>query len=208
MRSFLLVLSVLALIQLSSAAQIKSVTFYNDSACATNALNVATAYGLSESSQWPSLNSSSVYDQESAPCANVNFGTIQSGTYSCLSGETGVNATGGMLVYEYNQANCAGAPAVIYVFYGAPNATTCIPGDIEIISSTGATSYPTWANVVCTNITASTATSSSSASAPVTSSSSSSSSTGTLPGGNGAAERVSVLGALFAVVVVAMLASL
>jgi len=207
MRSFLLVLAVLALAQLSSAAQIKSVTFYNDSACAANSINVATAYNLSETSQWPGLSSSAVYDQESAPCVNVNLGAIQSGTYSCLSGETGVNATGGMLVMEYNAANCSGSPAVIYEFYGPANATTCISGEIEIIGN-GFVSYPTWANVVCTNVTAPAVTSSSTGSPVVTNSTSSSSSTGTQPGGNGAAERVSVLGALFAVVVVAVVGSL
>ena len=112
MRSLVLVLVlVLALCRVSSAAEIQSVSFWNDTTCTTTPINVATQYNLTESSQWPTLPSTSVYDQQGPPCANVTLGTIQSGSYECLSNFAGAD---GLLVMEYSAQSCAGEPAAIY----------------------------------------------------------------------------------------------
>jgi len=220
MRSFLLLsLALLALVQLTSAAQIANISFWSDSTCSTTPIDITTL-GLSETAQWPNIPRDSVYDVQGPPCANVtNLGSIQSGTYECLSGMPGV---GGLLVLEYTALGCAGSPAVIYEFLGDPSGT-CNNGSIEVISSTGVATYNMFANVVCLN--QSTVAPSSTGTVVAASSSGASaasgasgatavvvpSSSGTVnppAPGNGAAERVSASAALFAAVVLAVLISL
>ena len=218
MRSALLVLVVLALVQLASAAQIQSITFWNDSSCTTSPIDITSTLGLTETGQWPGIAPGSVYDLQGPPCSNVSLGSIQSGTYECLSNMTGV---GGLLVMEYAVQGCAGAPSVIYEFLGEPN-STCTQGLIEVFDATThvPTSYTLYATVVCNNLTstAPSSTSSSTGAAAVgtssstgvvlTSSSAATNPTGVPQPGNGAAERMSATAALFAAVVLAALIAL
>ena len=218
MRSFVAVLVVLALVQLASAAKIQSAAFFSDNNC-TVPVNVATTYGLTETSQWPGISTASVYDAEGAPCANVNLsggnlGPVQSGTYTCLAN---VTAVGGMLVMEYTAPNCPSTSlSAIYEFYGPPNSTgsgveQCTGGQIQLFNSTGGlnVTIPLFATIVCSNYTAlAPTTSSSSSSTAAAAISSSSFSSSSSSAGNGAAESVSATVGLFAAVMLALFSAL
>ena len=142
----LVVVSVLSCVQLTSAASITSISFYSDANC-TQAVNASQVAGATSSyTQWTSLPSNGVYDLQSPPCFNDTIPGVQSGTYECLSNTN----PGGLLVYEYSQPNCGGAPSQIFEFLGPVNAT-CFSGFIQVPPSAPTNLY---AAVTCSNTTA------------------------------------------------------